>query len=223
MALCFASGLCEQAFDLLAKEGFKILDPVPSDAELPHSDLYVHITPENIVYSAGNTSASVLKISDNIGSSVSNGYPECVLYNCVCVGRNLFCNTKTVLPAILDDYTQNGYNIVDVKQGYTKCSVIPLDNAMITDDAGIAAAAKAANIDCLLIAKGSVSLKGYQYGLIGGTAGVYKNRVYWNGEPYTHSDWRMIDEFLTAHNYSSVSLCSGKLSDIGSILFCQKG
>ena len=223
MDICFASGLCAKALKNLKGAGFTVIDPVPADAVLPHTDIYLHITPQMKIFAAANASGALSEYSDIIGCKVADEYPGNALYNCVCVGRNLLCNTKTVLPAILDEYRQNGYNIIHVNQGYTKCSVIPLEDSLITDDPGIADAAKRAGIACLLVSKGSVKLDGYPYGLIGGAAGVYGRRVFWNGDPETHADWREIDTFLTRRNFSSEALCEGALRDIGSILFLIRG
>jgi hypothetical protein len=66
---------------------------------------------------------------------------------------------------------KKNFNIIDVKQGYTKCSVLPVsNNAFITDDISIYNQCVSFGIDVLYVGKGDVSLPGYNYGFIGGCA-----------------------------------------------------
>ena len=61
---------------------------------------------------------------------------------------------------------------IHVKQGYTRCSLLPVDDrSFITSDAGIAKTLAEHDTDVLLIHPGHIHLPGFDYGFIGGTGG----------------------------------------------------
>lgn len=146
-------------------------------------------------------------------------YPHDVLFNAALVGNRLICNEKTVSSLILDTAKTMGCEIISVSQGYTKCSVtIVSDGAIITSDKGIASAVDE-KLDVLLICEGHISLPPYNFGFIGGTSGVYSDKVYFCGSLDTHPDGDKIEEFCKKHKKSATSLGDGILQDVGSIFF----
>ncbi len=221
MKTCFSHGLSAEATEKLSEYGFDLIDPCPYGAPLTHSDLYVHITPENRVFIAENTSDCLKELQDAIiiDKPVGSVYPFDVPLNCVCTGRNLFCNKNTVSRILLTYYTDLNYNIVHVNQGYAKCAVVPLGDALITDDDSVASAAEKNGISYLKVSKGNVRLKGYAYGFIGGSAGVCDNTVFWNGDITSHPECDMILDYMRQKGFRSVNLTDGELYDIGSLLF----
>ena len=147
-------------------------------------------------------------------------YPFDVLFNACTVGDKLICNEKTVSKLILTAALQSGYKIINVPQGYTKCSVcVVSDNAIITADNAIAKACTQNGIDVLCVREGYVSLPPYEYGFIGGTSGATDDKVFFCGSLDTHPDCESILTFCKKHNKKAISLSAGKLQDIGSILF----
>jgi len=98
-------------------------------------------------------------------SPTSCGYPNDVGLNAAMFGNNLICGVKRTNEKILDFASQNGKNIINVKQGYAKCSVCVVDEkSIITSDVSIYKKAAQNNIDALLIKKGHINLDGYDYG-----------------------------------------------------------
>lgn len=155
-----------------------------------------------------------------IKESAGNKYPEDVRLNCAIVSNHIICNEKTISKQILEHAYKNGYRIINVNQGYTKCSIcIVNENAIITDDESIFAAAGNFLNDALFISKGSIRLKGYNYGFIGGCCGkISDNKIAFNGEMSSHKDCNKIIDFLNKHNIEIVELKKGLLDDIGGIL-----
>ena len=141
-------------------------------------------------------------------------YPHDVLLNALPLGRHLFCNTKAVSKELLAlDFTT-----CHVNQGYTKCSALPLGNrALITSDASIAESAQKCGIDVLQICKGHISLKGYDYGFIGGSMGRVGDEILFNGDVSLHPDYEKIKEFIEKRGLKLRDF-GGKLRDIGSII-----
>lgn len=152
--------------------------------------------------------------------ATGSDYPRDVLFNACTVGKKLICNKKTVSQLILDTATEYGYEIVNVPQGYTKCSVcIVSDNAIITADEGIAKACKAAGIDVLHISNGNVSLPPYDFGFIGGASGFCGNNVFFCGSLDKHPDAKRIIDFCGSYGKCVVSLSENPLSDVGTVFF----
>lgn len=147
-------------------------------------------------------------------------YPFDVPLNCVFIGEYLFCNTKTASIQIQQFARFNGFQIIHVQQGYTKCSVCPItEQALITDDSGIFTAARKKGFDALLVQKGSVELPGYEYGFIGGCCGkIAPNRLLFIGAARQHCDYNRIYSFTQKYGIDIVSLNQNKLFDIGSFI-----
>ncbi len=147
-------------------------------------------------------------------------YPRDVLFNACIVGKKLICNKKTVSKHILDAAEANNYVIVNVSQGYTKCSVcVVSDNAIITSDRSIAKACAAAGIDVLTVSEGNVSLPPYDYGFIGGTSGAHGDKVFFCGSLDTHPDAAKITEFCKSNGKDIISLSDNILFDVGTLFF----
>lgn len=152
--------------------------------------------------------------------TICPSYPQDVLFNACIVGDKLICNTKTVSKLILQNADKCNYNIIDVTQGYTKCSIFPIsDNAIITSDKIIAERCRNAGLDVLLIPQGNISLLGYDYGFIGGVGGVCGNKAYFCGSLKYHPSGAQIIEFCNKHNKTAVSLSNNILQDVGSLFF----
>lgn len=149
-------------------------------------------------------------------------YPHDVLFNAVILGKKLICNTKTVSKLILSFAEKHGYEIIHVPQGYTKCSVaVVSDNAIITSDKAISSICNSVGIDVLTVSEGHICLPPYNYGFIGGTSGVFLDKVYFCGSLDRHPDGEIIKEFCSKHKKTAVSLSKDVLQDVGSLLFIK--
>jgi len=146
-------------------------------------------------------------------------YPNNVFLNCAKVGKNIICNKKYASPDIIANAEISGYNIINVKQGYAKCSTcVVSDNAVITEDDGILKACINNGIDALKISKGYVKLDGYDYGFIGGASGLIEDKLLaFNGDLNSHPDANKIIDFCSSYGVDVISLCNLPLYDVGSI------
>lgn len=159
---------------------------------------------------------TVIKINDVI----SENYPNDVKLNCVRINKSLICNIKSVSKNIIEKAMLDGLNIINVKQGYTKCSLlIANQNAVITDDETVYSAMKHNYFDVLLVKKGSIDLPGYSYGFIGGCGGlISKNEMVFFGDIKKHDSYNNIKSFLNNYKIHITSLSNKKLLDVGSII-----
>ncbi len=155
-----------------------------------------------------------------ISSEPNNIYPNDVRLNCAIIGNKIICNTKTIAKEILDYAYKTEMTVINVNQGYSKCSVcIVNENAIITDDKSIFSAAGNFLNDVLFVSKGSIELKGYNYGFIGGCCGkIDKNVMAFNGAIESHTDYNSIIDFLDKHSVKCLELHKNKLNDIGGII-----
>ena len=142
-------------------------------------------------------------------------YPHDVTYNVTMLGGFTFMNASTEQAKVFD-----GGKIINVRQGYTKCSIcIVSENAIITADTGIARAARENSIDALLISAGNIELPGMNYGFIGGATGlIAPDTLAVNGDISTHPDGEAIPQFCADYGVKIVQLRKGAICDIGSIL-----
>ena len=155
---------------------------------------------------------------------IRDRYPMNIALNSAVVGKYVICRTDALCPAVREYCEQHSYQLIDVKQGYAKCScVIVGDHGVITADKGIYNSLKENNeIDVLLIGEGSVRLAGAEYGFIGGASGYDSDRrtLYFCGNIRLHPDAERITRFCTDHDVEIVSLTDSELIDIGGMIFC---
>ena len=150
-------------------------------------------------------------------------YPRDVLFNAAPIGNLLFCRpdaTAQELTEIAD------LTVVPVRQGYAKCSVIPVGrHAMMTADASIAKAAKAHSVDVLSLRAGGILLEGYDYGFPGGCTsfcpyGEYET-LYFCGSLSLYEDGERMKAFCARHGMRTVSLGDFPPTDVGTIFLIE--
>lgn len=188
-----------------------------------HADLSMMHFSEKILYFDNRILAGELEQFfryELIGEFGGKEYPKDCLLNTVRIGNNLICNEKYISKNILNAALQDELNIINVNQGYSKCSVCVLnDNAIITDDISIYKSAQNFLNDILLIEKGSIGLEGTNYGFIGGCSGkLGKNKLAFTGKVESHSNHNEIIDMLDKHNITAIELTDKRLYDIGSII-----
>ena len=142
-------------------------------------------------------------------------YPFDILLNSCIVGNYVFCSEKHTHELIM-----KSKSVINIKQGYAKCSCIPVDeNSIITDDLSVYNSAIKFGFDALLVEKGQVCLEGFDTGFIGGCCGkINHDIIAFCGDIHNHSDYRQINSFLRERNVFPHSLFGGELIDIGSII-----
>ena len=153
-------------------------------------------------------------------TSLDCHYPKDSAYNVCIVGKKCFLNKNVCDSLLFDILTSEGYEIINVKQGYTKCSICPIDeNSIITADISIAKEAKIRGMDVLLVSNDGIVLDGYDNGFFGGCCGLGGNSTLLiNGDIEAFPDGNAVRDFLSKRNMQAVNLKKGNLTDIGSII-----
>lgn len=155
-----------------------------------------------------------------IESSFAPEYPHDCLLNSLVMGGRLFCRSESIAPEVKRLASEIGLRITDVRQGYPACTVLSLgDSHAITADRGMARALQGAGIRVLLIEDGGIELPPYEFGFIGGACGVYNKKVYFIGDISTHPHGEEIERFCLEAGFETVCLSSGRLTDLGRIIF----
>ncbi len=149
-------------------------------------------------------------------------YPRDAIFNSLIMGEHLFIKADTASPYLLSLAKEKGYNIVPVKQGYPACTVLKLsETAAITADDGMKKALTECGVRVYKISSGGISLAPYEYGFIGGCAGIYDGCVYFMGNPKLHPDGEKIISAISAEGLRAVSLTTDRLLDVGGIFFTE--
>ncbi len=214
-------------YDFFAKLSEKLVNIGPNPS-LPqpiatHADVQMLFIDDTLIL----TRELYEKIASTIPSDIiiafseknhTDKYPGDVNLNALYMGKSLFANYEFLDPTVKKVCLDKGIGIINVNQGYAKCSSLPIGNdSLITADKGITEAAKRNGIDVLLITPGGIKLEGYDYGFIGG-ASFYDsvNRVvYFFGDLKAHSDCDKIVDFCNSKNVKVKFCDSHPLIDIG--------
>ena len=145
----------------------------------------------------------------------SSKYPKDIIYNS-CAMDGCIIHYKGKIEKNIKEI-KTGHILVP--QGYTKCSIIPIDKKhIITSDKGIKDIWEKNHGKALLIKHGHVKLPGYRTGLIGGAAGADEKKVFFTGSLDSHPDGQAIRDFIKRCGRDIIELYSGLLYDVGTIV-----
>lgn len=189
-----------------------------------HPDLQVHFTDRNLVFVPPELFEyyrSILPdyIKIKIGNkSLGGSYPDNVAYNIARIGNYIIANTKYADENILEYYRDNGFKIINIKQGYAKCNICTDGKSAVTEDKGVYKTLTEKGIETLLISAGNVRLENFPYGFIGGASGYADNKILLCGEAENISE---IAGFFKKNGTMVLSLDKEKLTDYGSVLYFE--
>ena len=191
-----------------------------------HTDLYtIHISEKSLLFAKnicsfqGEIPNSFLGVDIDFPCEYKK-YPSDVFFNCVVIGNDLICNTKTVHKKVLDYTEDSKLKIINVNQGYAKCNICVVDEgSVITEDCGIASILNKYGYDVLLLKNHCVRLPGYEYGFIGGASGkLAKDKLAFFGCIENHTEFGRIYDFLNRKGIEAVSLSDEPITDYGSLI-----
>lgn len=151
-----------------------------------------------------------------------NTYPDSVPFNAVVTPDFLIHYLPATDPTIIQQSGQR--RAISVKQGYTRCSLLPLPgNRFITSDKGIDKKLQAERLEVFYYPPDDILLPGLRHGFIGGCAGVLSNQVFFTGRPADEKLRRCMEAFIEKGGLQVVYLSEGPLLDAGSLLFLEEG
>jgi len=192
-----------------------------------HPDMLLYHIGGNEIIVAPNVYLQIKKNLENLNLKVIEGntvlkstYPDNIAYNVARIGKFAIHNFKYTDKKIMEILEKKEIELINVKQGYSKCSICIInEKAIITSDKGIAKKLQRYDIDVLLIRSGYIDLPGLNYGFIGGVSGlIERNKVLFCGDIKKHPDFEAIKEFMEKYSMDFVDIEGKKLVDIGSII-----
>ena len=227
---CVVNENAVDAINFLSASGIKTFITKKSsllDAEInSHSDLLFSYCGFKTAVIAPNQVDLIEDIA-NLGCRVEEAefepfspYPNDVLLNQAFVGDYLISKIDSASEKIKSFANANNIELINVKQGYAKCSICVVDKkAIITEDNGIATLLKKYQFDVLKIKPDIVKLSQNHFGFLGGASGkLSKNELFFNGNIEKHPDYNDIKPFLYNYNVFPVYSKSYELTDIGSVI-----
>ena len=147
-------------------------------------------------------------------------YPEDIPYNVGRVGNYAVHNLKYTDEKLKYYLEKEGIEFIDVKQGYSKCSLGVIgNNQAITSDDTIYKKLSQRGVKVLLIEEGDIELTGFNYGFIGGSMGnIDEDRVLFAGSLVGNKNEDRIRKYIGQENKEIVELSTNKLVDLGSLI-----
>lgn len=148
---------------------------------------------------------------------LESDYPNNIFLNALILDDYFIHNLKFSDEKLLID--QSNKTLINVKQGYTKCSCLPITkNAIITSDVGIYKTLLKHGFDILLLPPGDIVLNGLNYGFIGGTGGlINEGTIAFFGSLDHYKYGNEVKSFLEKHKVKPIYLSDNKLNDRGSL------
>lgn len=212
--------------------GCNIIECPPSsilyDAVCGHPDMLMNIVNNDLIILHKDTDRAFVSqlqaMEKNIvfsENSLMTSYPYDIILNALSI-RNMFIHSLKHTDSKLLEASR-GKELINVRQGYTKCSTALISNsAAITSDTGIASALNSRGIDVLLLPPGGILLPGLNYGFIGGTCGLFdKNHLAFYGDLEFYIYGKEVIAFLKKHKVEPLFLKKGPLVDRGSLFIIE--
>lgn len=188
-----------------------------------HTDILVHPFPKGEIVVDRDNFEYYKKIFPDkkilpSHSILSKKYPKDVSLNAFTFKNYFIHNLKYTDKFLLDYYKESGYDLVNIKQGYAKCSSLVTDDFIITSDGGIYESLRDF-IPIYKIDHKQIKLQNFNYGFIGGATGVLGKKIFFTGDFSNHSSHEEILKIINKYNYEIEILSDETIEDFGSIYF----
>lgn len=142
--------------------GYKLIEIKKSTNVYPeissHVDIFACKVKDKIIVekSAYNILKNKLNKDENVlisgETTISGNYPNDINYNVCIVGDKAIHNFKYTDSKISEELSKNKFELINVKQGYSNCSIAVIDeNSIILSDRGLYNNLKNSGLDILLL------------------------------------------------------------------------
>lgn len=157
---------------------------------------------------------------------IEMNYPQDIKYNVCIAGNYAIHNFKYTDKVVLKMLKDNGYELINVEQGYTNCSIAVIDDtSVITTDKKIAEKLLANNFSVLLLdytpdikLKDEYGNYSNMNGFIGGTIGKVDNNIIVFGDLNKIDKENQIRNFIKIRNLKLIDFKDLDVIDYGGIL-----
>lgn len=229
--------------EYLKNMGYEIIEnedsPLIYDEVCAHPDMYYTKINDKIYLSKDKyiLLKDKLPFKVNMGfSEVKGTYPQDVLYNVCIMGKNAIHNFKFTDLFVKKYLEEQDFNLIDVKQGYSKCSICVVDdNSCIVSDISIATTLLNNNIDVLYVSEKDIKLlrrisatikdykkNGFEYsdmeGFIGGAMVRLEDKMIVFGDEKKLSNYVKIKKFIENKGLELVGFENLDIIDYGAVV-----
>lgn len=191
-----------------------------------HTDLGICHVEEGVFFTCPSAFDNYKDMGSEIfvGEEPHDPYPFDSGYNVCIFGKYAIHNFKNT-DKKLRDHIKNNYEMIDVKQSYTKCALsIAADDFVITQDRGLAKTLEKNDLDVLLIDEKKIQLDGFEYGFIGGASFLFnKNTWIINGALDKLDSCYNIENELKKKGIGIICLNDDYPVDVGSFITIFEG
>lgn len=148
-------------------------------------------------------------------------YPYDVKFNALRVGEHLICKKDVCAEIIIKRFDVN--KIINSSQGYVKCSIIDVGSEYFaSDDKYLYEIIKSFGKKCILLDKGFVKIKDYDYGFIGGASGYARDKIFLTGKIINEANRIRLEEFAREINKELIYLTEYDIFDIGTLIIMEE-
>ncbi len=226
----------DKANKVFKNMNIKVIPTIPcKEVQEPisyHPDIVMHPVNHKTLIVAPNVFDYYYESLSKLGIKLIEGekkldkeYPDDIAYNVGRIYNFAVHNFKYTDEKLKFYLKKENLEFINIKQGYTKCSMAIIDEkAIITSDYPMYKKLAALGIDVLHIRPGYIRLDGYDYGFIGGTCGNLSTRdIVFSGKFSKHPDEEKIIKFLKKYKKKIIWLDNEEALDVGTIisLNCQ--
>ncbi len=168
--------------------------------------------PEQILDQLKSHGVNTIPGSERPGSA----YPKSAIYNALVTDQYLIHNKTVTDPAIVE--ACRGLRAIHVKQAYTRCNLIAMNELFVTSDAGIHKQLVKEGLNVHLFDAETVKLKGFAHGFIGGACGTWKDRFFVCGNLNFLPEGEKLRALVATAGYKLTELYDGPMIDGGGII-----
>lgn len=216
--------------------GYKLVNINRSNNVYPeissHVDIFTTKIGDTLVVEKSKYSELILMLKNSEFNIISGKeevgmhYPEDIKYNVCILGGYAVHNFKYTDKTVLKLLKENGYELINVEQGYSNCSIAVIDNSsVITTDKKIAEKLRANNFSVLLLdytpdikLKDEYGNYSSMIGFIGGAIGKVDNHIIVFGDLDKIDRDNKIRNFIESRNLKLIDFKGLDVIDYGGIV-----
>jgi hypothetical protein len=177
---------------------------------------------EDLLFMLKDSEYNIICGKDEVGIN----YPDDIKYNVCIVGNYAIHNFKYTDKTVLKMLKENGYELIDVEQGYTNCSIAVIDDSsVITTDKKIAEKLIANNISVLFLdytpdikLKDEYGNYSSMNGFIGGAIGKVDNNIIIFGDLEKIDKDNKIRDYIKVRNLNIIDFKGLDVIDYGGLV-----
>lgn len=143
-----------------------------------------------------------------------------VKFNALRVGEHLICKKEACAKFIVKRFDEA--KIINSSQGYVKCSVIDIGGEyFVTDDKYLYEIFNGLGYKTILLEKGLVKIKDYEYGFIGGASGYARDKIFLTGKIKDEANRIRLENFARDLNKELIYLTEYDIFDVGTLMIME--